>query len=304
MDDTTHPRFDYLDRLPPEIRGMIFAFMVQNTIQTDFRKRQWNSAPELEISDVKSHLISSAWVTLNKQYCIEYLKAFLREVELEGQITRSGKGSLGSDITELRDCLKLIKHRLEIAGRPQVEDEALFPYIKGICLGYYFGLSIFERGFGKTERRHRYFPAQYCFVKPVQQLRRYHEQYNIPSDKLSILVNYGDPTWTIQAFVHEQEGFQFDFQKHRSVTLLRPVQARIQLHNYNASVAAIDRELEVVKDTVDRAIKMLRLDYSDHRHLTDLATLEAIIQRDMMMLRRFHLDIIDEVTKFWKGLDG
>ncbi|KAH0355782.1 hypothetical protein KCU83_g1432, partial [Aureobasidium melanogenum] len=126
MGDTTPPRFDYLARLPPEICGMIFAFMVQNTIQTNFRKRQWGSSPELEISDVKSHLISSSWATLNKQYCIEYLKVLLRKVELQGQITKSGKRSLGSDITELRDCLKLIKHRLEIAGRPQTEDEALF----------------------------------------------------------------------------------------------------------------------------------------------------------------------------------
>ncbi|KAG9558333.1 hypothetical protein KCU71_g9172, partial [Aureobasidium melanogenum] len=227
MSDTTPPRFDYLARLPPEICGMIFAFMVQNTIQTNFRKRQWGSSPELEISDVKSHLISSSWATLNKQYCIEYLKVLLRKVELQGQITKSGKRSLGSDITELRDCLKLIKHRLEIAGRPQTEDEALFPYIKGICLGYYFGLSIFDRGFGKTERRHRHLPAKYCFVKPAQQLRRHHEQYNISSAKISIPVKYGDPTWTIQAFIHEQEGFQSDFQKHRSVTLLRPVQARI-----------------------------------------------------------------------------
>ncbi|KAH0013029.1 hypothetical protein KCU78_g9392, partial [Aureobasidium melanogenum] len=207
MDDTTPPRLDYLDRLPPETRGMIFALMVQNTIQTNLRKRQRGLSPELEISDVKSHLISSSWATLNKQYCIEYLKVLLREVKIQGQITKLGKRSLGNDITELRDCLKLVKHRLEIAGRPQTEDEALFPYIKGICLGYYFGLSIFDRGFGKTERRRRHFPAKYCFVKPLQQLRRYHEQYNIPSEKLPILFNYGDPTWTIQAFVHEREGF-------------------------------------------------------------------------------------------------
>jgi hypothetical protein len=285
---------------------MIFAFIVQNTIQTDFRKPRYrySGSPEIDISEVKSHLLRSSWVTLNKQCCIEYLKVFLRGIELEGQISISGKRTLGSGITELRDCLKLIKHRLEVAGCSRTGDETLFPYIKGVSLGYHFGLSIFDRGFGKTERRHRYFPAKYCFVKPVQQLRRYHEQYNIPSDELSILVNYGDPTWTIRAFVHEQEGSQFDFQKHRSVALLFPVQARIQVHDYNALVTAIDRELEVLKKPVDRAIKMLRSDYSNPRHLSDLATLEAIIEIDMIMLGRFHLDIIDEVTKFWKGLDG
>jgi len=285
---------------------MIFAFIVQNTIQTDFRKPRYrySGSPEIDISEVKSHLLRSSWVTLNKQCCIEYLKVFLRGIESEGQISISGKRTLGSGTTELRDCLKLIKHRLEVAGCSRTGDEALFPYIKGISLGCYFGVSIFDRGFGKTECRHRYFHAKHCFVKPAQQLRRYHEQYNIPSDKLSIPAKYGDLIWTIQAFVHEQEGFQSDFQKHRSVALLRPVQARIQIHDYNASVTAIDRNLAVLKKTVDRAIEMLRSGYSDPRHLSDLATLEAIIEIAMIMLRRFHLDVIDEVTKFWRGLDG
>ncbi|KAG9590338.1 hypothetical protein KCU77_g7390, partial [Aureobasidium melanogenum] len=134
MDDTTPPRLDYLDRLPPEIRGMIFALMVQNTIQTNLRKRQRGLSPGLEISDVKSHLISSSWATLNKQYCIEYLKVLLREVKIQGQITKLGKRSLGNDITELRDCLKLVKHRLEIAGHLKLRMKHYFHTSKASVL--------------------------------------------------------------------------------------------------------------------------------------------------------------------------
>lgn len=86
--------------------------------------------------------------------------------------------------------------------------------------------------------------------------------------------------------------------------LLQPVQVRVQVQNYDASVETIDHELEVLKETVDRAIKMLREDYSDHRHLTYLPTLEALMESDMTMLRRFHVDIIGGVTNTWKGSDG
>lgn len=310
--------FDHLNELPPEVCGMIFEYMVQNTVDQQLRKRRdWESSTNLYISEVVSHLMSSPWVTLNKQYCPVYLGAFLRQVELEALIEFSRRPSRfysgPSNTAQLEKCLKFIKHQFKLVGSQsafrRLATETPFEGIKAICLVASFALAIFGRALGKNkDRRHPHFPNKSHFVRPMKQLRRFHERYHVPADKLSLVVCYGDPTQKIMDFVEEgrqEYWFDDDLTSHPlQGLLLRPVRARIHLHDYNASIAAIDRELEVLKEAVDRTSKVLRDRYSDSGHLTDLETLVTSIEKDIIVLRRAHMEIVDHVTSYWKGQDG
>lgn len=302
MDGSTPPTFDYLHRLPPEIRAMIFEYMVLNTIPPNFHERRCVPLTASEISGVWSHLISSPWVTLNKQYCVEYSKAFLNRLELIANIAWSAGGRAKPDVgrmSMLKACIQIISHRSKMCF-PQIGIEelwkTLYPSSKGLCLFHYDQL--FSCDFGWTESP--YWAVEYTITRPLKQLRRHHEKYNIPSNKISIHIHYGSPSGAFAAFCYKQDGPSgphFD-------TLLRSVQARIWVADYDASVAAIEAELRVLRTALDEALRKLRIRYSKPKHLSDLLALETMVEGDMEILRRLHMRTIEQTTNFWKAQDG
>lgn len=254
MDTTTTPKFDYLDKFPREIRDIIFGYMVQNTIES-YRRPINHDAPVstrndfrmdgLDTSDAQTHLISSPWVTLNKQYCAEYLQVFVREGELRRRFTSPYRRFTKSQqLAELIRVLQLVTQRFDIASRSadiEKSSKTLVSRIKRICFSYYYRGSYFETGFGKPERRE--YPRDGFLQIPLASLRQLREDYDIPSNRLFININYGDPSWTVLACL----GLPNSSDAPKYVASLRPVRARIQVDDYDASIVAIDKELEVLK---------------------------------------------------------
>ncbi|KAH0371889.1 hypothetical protein KCU65_g1591, partial [Aureobasidium melanogenum] len=245
---------------------------------------------------MKSHLISSPWITLNKQYCVEYLGVFLKQVEVHGGIPDARKTDL------LEDTLQLTNNRFNIAAAhtgTKVAKEALFPHMKGICSNYYYECSWFERGFGKTERRRRPTTKDW-FVEPVEMFRRYHEEYNIPASRLSIDIWYGDPSWSVKACLQEVDKEQ----PYHSVISLRPLHAKILVNDYDASIATIDGEIEVLREAFGKIIEKMRIRYPKPDQLGHIQELEMMVERDLVWLRESHLRVIVETTNFWKARNG
>jgi hypothetical protein len=317
MDENTPPTFGLLDRFPTEIRDIIFGYMIQSTIESHIRLPDYDvpcvlrneiHTQGLSVYDAKSHLTNSPWVALNKKYCAEYLQAFVRVVELRARFTtQCANLHLASRrtttephrLTEPKDVLELIAHRFNIAG-PYVgidtSSKTLLSRIKSISLSFHYWGSFFERGFGKTDRRQ--YPYNDFLAYPLKLLRQYHEDYDIPANKLSIHISYGDPSWTVEACL----GYLDRNAPHRVVSL-SAVQAQIHVNDRDASIAATDRELEVLREAVEQIIQKMRIRYPKPRHLADIMRLEDMINRDMDLLRRRHLRAIDEATQFWSTSD-
>lgn len=289
---------------------MIFTYMVRDTIKSHMKPPNY-SMPNLWRNDfhtqgldpfhAKQHPLSSPWVTLNKQYCAEYLRAFVDDTELRVRFTckwsRHFSASECADLGTPNDCLRLIANRFNIAGPYtgiQTTSAMLLLCIKGICFSYHYEGSYFERGFMRTERRKS--PPRDFLTEPLRILRQYHEDCKIPSDKLSIHISYGEPGWNVLACLRVLDE-SFPPTPHRVVSL-RPVQAQIQVNDYDASVATIDRELEVLKVAMGKLIQKPRVSFGDCGEILEL---EATTDRDMALLRRCHLRAIDQVTQFWKS---
>lgn len=319
MSTNIPPGFDYLHHLPREIRAMIFRHVVQNALlsykqQRPPPSRYVESLPDefpplgFAVWNMRQHLMTSPWATINTQYCIEYLNVLLEEIEIHEEIPdpwtdrpqfcrESGQMLVIHSILE--DTLQFINNRFGIAAIHtgiKAPKEALFPYIRGICLSCNYSGTFFERGFGKAERRH--FPTQNCFVKPVEVLRRCHEEYNIPSNKLSMDIWYGDPSWSILACLQTLDNLQ------HSITSLRPLHARIFVNDYDTSVAILDSETKILTDSVGKVINKMHARYPEPDQLAPILELENMFERDMVRLRRNHLRIITETTDFWKVKDG
>jgi hypothetical protein len=315
MSENTPPTFDFLDKFPTEIRDMIFEYMIQNTIES-YKQQPCYTFPlvacnqintqGISVIDAKSHLIRSPWITLNKQYCAEYLQVFVREVELTArftsQLTRPRFGIIRTEphrLTEPKDVLQLITHRFNLAGPYagiDTRSQTLLSRIKSVCLSYHYWGSFFERGFGRTDRRD--FPIDDFLTSPLKILRQCHEHYKIPAEKLSIQISYGDPSWTVLACLALLDGGR------HSVVSLCPVQAQIYVDNRDASVAVIDCELEVLREAVGQIIEKMRIRYPQSHHLRLIMRSKDLIDRDMVLLRRRHLEGIEKVTMFWKARDG
>jgi hypothetical protein len=106
-------------------------------------------------------------------------------------------------LDEPKDILRPITHHMNIAGPSagiEASSKMLLSSIKGICFSYHYHPCYFERGFVKTERRR--FPPKDFLKKPLEKLRQYHDDFDIPSNKLSININYGDPGWNVLASVN------------------------------------------------------------------------------------------------------
>jgi hypothetical protein len=179
--------------------------MIRNTIESHIKLPDYSGpifwrnqfhTEGLNAQNASAHLINSPWVTLNQQYCAEYLQAFVREVELRERFVCLYPARPGiTRVTDIKDSLQLITSRYDIAGLYTDIDtlsRMLLSRIKRICLSYHCENSFFQRGFGKTDRR--VFPHKDFLTRPLEALRRYHNDYNIPSNMLSIHISYGDPS--------------------------------------------------------------------------------------------------------------
>lgn len=298
MSADTPPRFDYLQRLPREIRDIIFDYMVQHILN-------YRGPTGLRIHAMRSHLITSPWVILNKQHCIEYLKVFLRNAEMIAHIpdpweeTRQDYNKNAPNPVVLENTMQLISHRFTIAASStgtKAPRKALFPYIKGICFSYYYdSYSFFKIGFGYTDSART--PTEDCFVKPVKELWRYHEEYSIPSDKSSIEIWYGDPSDSIVVCLRTLD------ERHHSIVSLRSLHARIFVNDYDASVAVLDREVDVLQGSVAKIIEKMRVMFTKPDQLASILELKVGIERYMVRLRNEHLRVITETTSFWKARD-
>lgn len=136
----------------------------------------------------------------------------------------------------------------------------------------------------------------------MEKLRQYHEDFEIPSNKLSFNINYGDPGWNVLACIGELNQ-SWPPQTRYVVVSLSPVQLRIQVNDYDASVASIDRELEILRVAMDKIIEKIYTRFSMSRSSVDIQELENMTNADMDSLRRAHLRATDEVTNFWKAQD-
>lgn len=174
--------------------------------------------------------------------------------------------------------------------------EALFPYTKGICFSYYYYGDFFKIGFGKWDSRK--YPSKDCFVKPAKKLRRYHEEFNIPSGRLSIYIWYGDPSESILACLQTLDKLR------HSVESLHSLHARIFVNDYDASVLTIDSELDVLRKAFAKIIDKMRIRYPKPDQLAQILELETMFENDVVRLRSHHLQVITETTNFWKARDG
>lgn len=251
MSANTPPTFDHLGKSPTEIRSMIFAHMIQDVIQSEHQP--WKRDLVLGIEQVKSHLMNSPWITLDKQYCAEYLRVFLEQVELRADITREGfsQRMYSAQMSKVEDCLSTINHRINRCDT-QIDvknlKHGLGAYMEGICLSH--DSTLFVTGYNMAQEGPQY--IENGITKPLNQLRRLYEQSNIPVGKISIHISYGDPHAAFWAFTCQQlspqESYEFK-------TSLQPIQARIWVTDYAASIVAIDQELRVLREALRERFK-------------------------------------------------
>jgi hypothetical protein len=242
--------FEFLDKLPIEIRSMIFGYLIRNTIRS-LRSRHhqgWEYSHVLDIAKVRAHLRSSPWITLNKQYRAEYLRVFIKQAELRVDITIRGQEirqsrKEPSELIMLEDCLRIISRRSNVSDFQDDLKEpckTLHAYLQGISPSHH---SVqFEHGYGWAQQR---YPSIEATIKqPLNQLRRIHEEFTIPANKISIHISYGSPNTAFSALAYRQpdRGDHYSFK-----TSLYPIEARIWVADYDASIIAIDGELEMLR---------------------------------------------------------
>ncbi|KAH0286292.1 hypothetical protein M436DRAFT_68020 [Aureobasidium namibiae CBS 147.97] len=318
MSANTPPTFEPFGRLPSEIRSMIFSYMVRNTIKSHLKPhdnkiciiQDESQSQSLDTGAARAHLITSPWVTLNKQYCAEYLEVFVREAELRTCFSsqrraspprHSNSATYPLELCEPEKVLRLISHRFNIAGPHagiETSSKKLMSRINGVCFSYQWPGLYFRRGFGTIERRQ--YPDRDFLKAPLRLQRQYHEDSNIPSNRLSIEINYGDPS---SAFLKCLEYLDPGMSDPHTISF-KAVQARIQVDDHDTSVAAIEKELEILREAVGDLIEKLRSQYSMRHELELIRRLEDMIDRDIILLQFQHLRAVDQVTKFWKAPDG
>jgi hypothetical protein len=324
MNPAASPTFRGLDELPTEVRDMIFGYMIENTIESHYQPirhdlpwwtRNDSHTEGLDTINAKEYLSTSPFVKFDRQYCAEYLEIFVRNVELRAYFDRQWAGGCSGlvgrrepikledarrgskGVAALKDSLQLISDRFDNAiphAGFEGPSKTLLSQVKGICLSYHFKGSIFETGFYQPENRT--FPPEDYLRRPMKLLRRYHEEYEIPCDRLSIHISYGNPSGAVLACQ------KFLARSPISVSSLTPVQAHIRMDNYRGSVVAIDRSLKATRKAVKKIIGKMRKDNPKWDEV--VLHLKQMFEEDMTYLRRRHLKAIGEVTKFWKAQDG
>lgn len=329
MDFATVPKFHLLDTFPREIRDKIFEYMVEDKLEVyrpPFpRILSARNILGTDPSDATSIILSSPWIMHAEQYGAEYLAVFVRQVvlEVDTRCQWAGAGSQGVStdgldwpgrrstnlygVEALEEILDLINKQFESINRSVgigTTDKALLWYLKGIILSYHYRdpFSFFEVGFGNWDDRS--FPPEHHLRRPLTTLRRCHDEYHVQSTRLSMNISYGQPYRAIRACHEALDHHESDPLEAFSLSCLDPIRAQIYPTDYAASVAAIDKAIEIMRMAVEEVLGKLRAHYPQPQNLVHIQTLEDMLDRDLASLRRRHLKVIEQATEFWKMQDG
>lgn len=325
MSENTPPSsFRFMDQLPSEIRSKIFEHMIQHilqTFQTERKKSNFLKMPSVSFPDeprilqIRCHLDESPWITLSKKYCSEYLREFLKQVQLgedlqywiELKIRRRDVFRAKGDVVMLRrveemkrmhslgSCLQTIDYRLRTATFQsdfRKPFERLSAFMSGVYVFYHS--SLFEED--RWRRTIEHFMAE-----PLKQLRRLHEKYDIPPNKISLHISYGSPSPRFAAYASRQDRhYNRDFAES-----LPEVQPRIWVADFDASVASLNQEIRLLRGPLKEKLQEARHRYPTPSPASDsVGALRAKIERDIMAIRRLHMRTIFDVMKFWRAHDG
>lgn len=280
----------------------------------------YSDAPD--ISQIGTHLDGSPWITLNKQYCVEYLREFLKQVHLDEDLeywmehqdrrewvkqaqasadaellrqTRESEREKLKRMHTLETCLQAIDYRLRIAN-PHVDLTKPFEKLSTFVSGIYVHHSTSFKGDDASYRS-----IQPCMTRPLKQLRRLHENYNIPSSKISFHMSYARPAAHFGAHASLQDrSYDKDFAKS-----LPSVEPRIWVADYDASVADLEEEIRKLRGPLKEKLQETIVRYPvPHPGVDTIEALGLLIEEDIVGVRELHLRIIEDVTKFWKAHDG
>ncbi|KAH0286289.1 hypothetical protein M436DRAFT_86278 [Aureobasidium namibiae CBS 147.97] len=325
-ENTPLSTFRFMDQLPSEIRGKIFGHMVRLARQRfqKFQERNgtWHFPYAPTIWQIGIHLSESPWIKLNKKYCAEYLREFLKQVhfgedfehwvvhQMRRQDTKRAQAygkveqfrwarnaeRRSKRMHTLDTCLRTIDRRLRIAT---AQEDLNKPFAK--LSNYVSGIYVYHNTVFRSSDPVRFQSIEPCMARPLKQLRRLHEKYNIPPSKMYLHISYGSPSPSFAEFtsIHDRV-YNRDFAES-----LRSVRPKIWVADYDASVAALDEEIRVLRGPLRDKLQEARVRYSRLNPFWDsVGALRASIERDITAVRRLHLRIIDDVIKFWKAQDG
>ena len=287
---TRPPTFERLDQLPPEIRSMIFEYMIRH----QSRKHDLVFSP----CQVRCHLATSPWITRNKQYCAEYLRTFLKQIELRGDISNEicweSVPKRGA-ISHINNCLEVIEARLRVCDPlidPKDHTNGIGTYMRGMSLS--LDGSIFDPGYNMTEEDSWF--IEHIITTPLEQMRRLSKKHNIPAHKLYIHIIYDRLDTAFAGFLHRQRQPVDNYES------LRPVEAKICLADHDLSVASIDEGLRTTRRKLAKRLKeTLHLFSLPDPQLGDVSTLESRIEEEMVKIREAHVMISETITRLWKA---
>jgi len=286
---TRPPTFERFGQLPPEIRSIVFEYML--------RHQNWKHDLVLNTWQVRCHLATSPWIIRNKQYCAEYLQVFLKQVELradisnqicEEQVPRRGA------ISHINHCLEVIEARLRVCDPlvdPKHPMNGVGAYMRGISLS--LDSAIFDSGYKMAEEDLWF--IEHIMTTPLEQMRRLSKKHNIPAHKLYIHIIHDRLDTAFAGFLHRQRE---PIDKCES---LRPVEAKICLADHNASVASIDKGLRTTRRNLAKRLKetLHRFSLPDPL-LGDVSTLESRIEEELIRIREAHVMTSETITRLWK----
>ncbi|KAH0031409.1 hypothetical protein KCU78_g2823, partial [Aureobasidium melanogenum] len=187
-----------IQRLPREIRDLVFECVIQA-----IPDRGYLSQPQRNnksYSALRRHLLTAPCLALNKQFCAEYLIVLLKSLD---------PGIRTEDPETLEDCLFIISLYFKITSTDQ--KETWTQHVKPITLYRTTYTSYIRRNnlvpqphFVQTEKE----TLLSKFQKPVlaesilQHLCHLLCTYNIPSTKLSLILDYGDALLVLKRLIH------------------------------------------------------------------------------------------------------
>lgn len=126
--------------------------------------------------------------------------------------------------------------------------------------------------------------------------------YKIPASKISIYLNHGSLYTAI-----ERELFEKGVAQHPGdiwASTLDSVQLRIWVAEYDKSVATLDGELQRLRGQLQFGFQWLRGRNNGPEPWAQFQLMERSVERDLVELRKLHLETVDQVTNFWKRQDG
>lgn len=85
---------------------------------------------------------------------------------------------------------------------------------------------------------------------------------------------------------------------------LNSLQVRIWVANYDKSVASLDVELQSLRGQLQFGFQSLRGRYNGPEPWARFQLMERLVEKDLVKLRKLHLETVYQVTDFWKRQDG